>query len=204
MQPLSFFLDLCAVLCSFAMKTDLQDEDGPGPLTANRTPRGGRGRVLMCRQSREGCERPQILKFERLPKAGVDRLLELPGCLFDSPTLPDNFQRPPFALPFPLSISGRLCSTQPLLLEASPIEGTGPRRGHQLFCYIVRMAERQVSHQVSSSTGALAGSYERLRGDGEPTRHVCVMGVSERDDEALREVSLSFGEVLTIERNAKV
>lgn len=48
------------------------------------------------------------------------------------------------------------------------------------------------------------GSYERLRGDGEPTRHVCVMGVSERDDEALRELSGSFGKVSSIERNAKV
>lgn len=48
-------------------------------------------------------------------------------------------------------------------------------------------------------------SYERIRGGGgEATRHVCVMGVSERDDEALRESSLSFGNVLSIERNTKV
>lgn len=67
------------------------------------------------------------------------------------------------------------------------------------------MAEGQAGPQlVSSSKGAPAGCYERLRGDGEPTRHVCVMGVSERDDEALREASLSFGEVLSIKRNAKV
>lgn len=52
---------------------------------------------------------------------------------------------------------------------------------------------------------ARPGCYERLRGgDEEPTRHVCVVGVSERDDEALRELSGSFGKVLSIERNAKV
>lgn len=47
-------------------------------------------------------------------------------------------------------------------------------------------------------------SYERIRGGGVATRHVCVMGVSERDDEALRELSVSFGKVLSIERNVKV
>lgn len=52
---------------------------------------------------------------------------------------------------------------------------------------------------------ARPGCYERLRsGDEEPTRHVCIMGVSERDDEALRELSGSFGKVSSIERNAKV
>lgn len=68
------------------------------------------------------------------------------------------------------------------------------------------MEERKASPEVStwSSKTSPAGSYERLRGDGEPTCHVCVMGVSERDDEALRESSLSFGKVSSIERNAKV
>lgn len=46
------------------------------------------------------------------------------------------------------------------------------------------------------SAASLSGS--------QPTCHLCVMGVAERDDEALREVSLSFGEVSSIERNAKV
>lgn len=65
------------------------------------------------------------------------------------------------------------------------------------------MTEGKGRPEVSSSKSVL-GSYERLRGDGEPTRHVCVMGVSERDDEALRELSLFFGKVSSIERNAKV
>lgn len=66
----------------------------------------------------------------------------------------------------------------------------------------------QTPHQVGTGTAddqQRPASYERIRGGGgEATRHVCVMGVSERDDEALRELSLSFGKVLSIERNAKV
>ncbi|CBN75873.1 conserved unknown protein [Ectocarpus siliculosus] len=56
---------------------------------------------------------------------------------------------------------------------------------------------------VGPTTGGQQGCYERLRGDGGPTRHVCLMGVSERDDDAVGEVSLSFGKVSSIERNAK-
>lgn len=40
--------------------------------------------------------------------------------------------------------------------------------------------------------------------DSESTCHVCVMGVSPRDDQSLREVSMTFGNVSSIERNAKV
>lgn len=67
------------------------------------------------------------------------------------------------------------------------------------------MAEGKISPQVSgtnNSVAAVAGSYERCS-HGEPTHHVCVMGVSERDDEAVRESSLTFGKVWSIERNAK-
>lgn len=38
----------------------------------------------------------------------------------------------------------------------------------------------------------------------EPTHHICVVGVSEHEVEALRDASPSFGKVRSIERNAKV
>lgn len=81
--------------------------------------------------------------------------------------------------------------------------GRGSSRGHNLVLSC-GMAEGEVSPHASSSKSATAGSFKRLRGDGELTRYVCVIGVSERDDDALREVSLSFGKVSSIERNAKV
>lgn len=49
---------------------------------------------------------------------------------------------------------------------------------------------------MSASMSTTSGS--------QPTCHLCVMGVGERDDDALREVSLSFGDLSSIERNAKV
>lgn len=73
--------------------------------------------------------------------------------------------------------------------------GAGPRAA---------IGSQESGSAVGSTTGGQQGCYERLQGDGGPTRHVCLMGVSERDEVAVREVSLSFGKVSSIERNAKV